>query len=181
MTKPGSRNGETGGRKGGPRRLRGFLAGAVAAAGVAGIAFLFLPRPAPSEERIPSDPDSIRRGERVYAAECASCHGVRLEGQADWQIRRPDGRLPAPPHDASGHTWHHPDAHLFDMTKFGVAAFAPPGYESDMPAFEDRLSDEEIWDVLAFIRSRWSERERSYQQRVDAAFRRQQSKQPSTP
>jgi hypothetical protein len=59
--------------------------------------------------------------------------------------------MPAPPHDASGHTWHHPDDVLFEITRKGISAFAPPGYESDMPAFGD-LGDAEIWAVLAFIR-----------------------------
>ncbi|CAO3408218.1 Cytochrome c family protein [Azospirillum largimobile] len=93
----------------------------------------------------------------MYAEQCASCHGARLEGQPNWQSRKPDGRLPAPPHDASGHTWHHPDADLFKITKQGIAAFAPPDYSSDMPAFGNSLSDADIWAVLAFIKSSWPE------------------------
>ncbi len=67
----------------------------------------------------------------------------------------PNGRLPAPPHDASGHTWHHADQDLFALTKHGPAPFAPPGYQSDMPAFADKLTDQEIRDVLAYIKSTW--------------------------
>jgi mono/diheme cytochrome c family protein len=107
----------------------------------------------------PRDAAKVARGEKVYAANCASCHGARLEGQPQWQRRLPNGRMPAPPHDESGHTWHHPDAVLFGITKNGVAAYAPPGYESDMPAFGGKLSDEEIWAVLAYIKSRWRSRE----------------------
>ncbi|HYG86038.1 MAG TPA: cytochrome c [Azospirillum sp.] len=103
----------------------------------------------------PRDAAQVARGKVVYAERCASCHGARLEGQADWQSRKPDGRMPAPPHDASGHTWHHPDGVLFDITKKGISAYAPPGYESDMPAFGGALSDAEIWAVLAFIKSSW--------------------------
>ena len=62
--------------------------------------------------------------------------------------------MPAPPHDETGHIWHHPDQHLFDVTKSGVGALLP-GYETDMPAFADTLSDEEIWAVLAYIKSTW--------------------------
>jgi mono/diheme cytochrome c family protein len=76
--------------------------------------------------------------------------------------RKPDGRLPAPPHDASGHTWHHSDAQLFLITKKGLSAIAP-GYESDMPAFGDKLSDAEITEVLEYIKSTWPERQRAYQ------------------
>ncbi len=72
----------------------------------------------------------------------------------------PNGRMPAPPHDESGHTWHHPDEVLFTITKYGlVPPYAPRGYQSDMPAFADRLSDDEIRAVLAYIESHWTSRE----------------------
>ena len=93
-------------------------------------------------------------GSRIYSAECASCHGTKLEGQPNWQMRLANGKLPAPPHDPSGHTWHHSDKVLFDITKKGPAAY-PDGYQTDMPAFGERLSDEQIAAVLAFIKSTW--------------------------
>jgi len=102
------------------------------------------------------DPARVARGQAVYAQHCAACHGARLEGQPDWRARRADGRLPAPPHDESGHTWHHPDAELFAVTKHGlVPPYAPPDYKSDMPAFAGTLGDDDIWAVLAFIKSHW--------------------------
>lgn len=105
----------------------------------------------------PHDAARVALGERVYVQHCASCHGARLEGQPDWRKRLANGRLPAPPHDESGHTWHHPDTMNFAMTKHGlVPPHAPPNYASDMPAFAGKLSDDEIWAVLAFIKSRWS-------------------------
>jgi mono/diheme cytochrome c family protein len=70
--------------------------------------------------------------------------------------------MPAPPHDASGHTWHHSDTKLRLMVEGGMAALVP-GYESDMPAFRDILSPEEIGAVLAYIKSTWPHRERQYQ------------------
>jgi len=93
-------------------------------------------------------------GSRIYSAHCASCHGTKLEGQPNWQVRLANGKLPAPPHDPSGHTWHHSDKVLFDITKKGPAAY-PDGYQTDMPAFGGRLSDEQIAAVLAFIKSTW--------------------------
>jgi len=102
------------------------------------------------------DPKQVAAGRALYGQHCASCHGANLEGQPDWRRRKPNGRLPAPPHDASGHTWHHPDALLFAITKNGlVPPHAPPGYASDMPAFADVLGDDEIRAVLAYIQSRW--------------------------
>ena len=112
--------------------------------------------PSDAKVRIPyGDRDVVERGRAVYADACASCHGEALEGQPNWRERRSDGRLPAPPHDETGHTWHHPDRDLFEVTKYGVEAFAPAGYESDMPAFEEQLSDADILASLAYIKSTW--------------------------
>ena len=101
-------------------------------------------------------------GRHLYVDRCASCHGVNLEGQPDWMERLPNGRLPAPPHDATGHTWHHSDGQLFRIVKDGLAAILP-GYETDMPAFKDILTDAEITAVLDYIKSTWPERQREIQ------------------
>ena len=110
----------------------------------------------PAGDDVPS-PARLALGRQVYDVHCASCHGAELEGEADWRKRRADGTLPAPPHDASGHTWHHPDPQLFAITKEGIAAFAPPGYKTTMGGYAGILSDEEIWAVLDYIKSRWPE------------------------
>ncbi|RKF12474.1 cytochrome c [Roseovarius spongiae] len=109
----------------------------------------------------------IAAGEALYAESCASCHGAELEGQPDWRRRLDNGRMPAPPHDETGHTWHHSDRNLFIVTKGGVGAIVP-GYESDMPAFEDILTDDEIADVLSYIKSTWPDRQREFQAEVSA-------------
>jgi mono/diheme cytochrome c family protein len=94
-------------------------------------------------------------GRIVYQARCASCHGANLEGQPNWQQPLADGSMLAPPHDASGHTWHHNDRFLFDTIKYGGQATAPPDRRNTMPAFQGQLSDREIWATLAFIKSTW--------------------------
>jgi len=105
---------------------------------------------------IAHDPAQIALGGSLYSQHCAICHGVNLEGQPNWRTRKPDGRLPAPPHDESGHTWHHPDADLFQITKLGlVPPLAPESYQSDMPGFAAVLTDGEIRAVLAFIENSW--------------------------
>ena len=119
----------------------------------------------------PDDAAQVAQGRAVYAAQCASCHGANLEGQPDWRVRLPNGRLPAPPHDESGHTWHHPDAVLFEITRDGITAYAPKGYESDMPAFGPKLSDAEIWAVLAYIKNRWPPGIRARQARLSEQAR----------
>ena len=103
----------------------------------------------------PGNPDQVALGKVAYLEYCAECHGKNLEGQPNWRSRRPDGTLPAPPHDARGHTWHHPDRHLFEVSKYGGQRNAPPAFKSAMPPFEGRLTDRGIWAVLAFIKSKW--------------------------
>ena len=91
-------------------------------------------------------------GRELYLKYCAACHGADLKGQP----QKPDGTRPAPPHDETGHTWHHPDQLLFDYTKFGGKALYPKA-NSAMPGFKDSLSDQQIWGVLNYIKSRWPE------------------------
>ncbi len=99
--------------------------------------------------------EQLARGEAIYRQHCASCHGTNLEGQPNWRQRNADGRLPAPPHDATGHTWHHSDEQLFRITKLGIEAFVGGTYQSDMRGFGDVLTDADIRVVLAYIKSTW--------------------------
>ncbi len=106
-------------------------------------------------EADPANAEQVALGKRVYADACAACHGVNLEGQPNWRTRLASGAFPAPPHDESGHSWHHPDELLFSITKLGPKAYNDPSVVSNMPAFGAQLSDSEIWAVLAYIKSRW--------------------------
>lgn len=103
----------------------------------------------------PDDTALVNRGKTVYRQYCAACHGFTLKGQANWQKRRPDGKLPAPPHDESGHTWHHPDKQLFDLTRLGPKTLVGGDYQTDMPGYRDILSDADIIAVLSYIKSTW--------------------------
>jgi mono/diheme cytochrome c family protein len=111
---------------------------------------------------------NLARGEVIYAEACASCHGANLEGQLNWKSPGPDGRLPAPPHDETGHTWHHPDQLLLQITALGTAAVVGSGYESNMPGFGEIYSEQELRDVLAWIKTQWPDRERDHQAQVTA-------------
>lgn len=134
-----------------------MIGGGLVLIGVA--AWLWLGYDGPRKDIVlePDNAEVVALGAKVYEAECASCHGENLQGQENWRQRREDGRLPAPPHDASGHTWHHVDKQLFELTKVGPAALVGGGYESDMPGYGGSLSDEEIIAVLSYIKSRWPE------------------------
>ena len=101
-------------------------------------------------------------GEPLYQEYCASCHGENLEGEPDWRSAKEDGTLPAPPHDETGHTWHHGDDLLFTYTKLGgqdaLARRGVTNFTSGMPGFGEQLSDDEIWHIIAFLKSTWSDR-----------------------
>lgn len=143
------------------------------ALGTAGVGGWLMSRGGPQTDNMPASVD-IAQGEDLYGEYCASCHGVDLEGQPTWRSPGPDGVLPAPPHDETGHTWHHPDSVLFEYTKLGgKAALARQDVEfnSGMPGFGDQLSDTEIWSIITYIRSTWPERQRAIQAERSAAAR----------
>lgn len=103
----------------------------------------------------PDDAGQVALGKQIYASSCAACHGANLAGQSNWQAELPTGGRLAPPHDPSGHTWHHPDSVLFNITKNGGQASSPASYKNNMPGFAATLSDAEIWAALSYIKSTW--------------------------
>ena len=94
-------------------------------------------------------------GKEIYINNCASCHGKNLEGQPNWRERNDAGYLPAPPHDKTGHTWHHSDAYLFQITKYGLEELIGEKYPNNMPAYKEILNDKEIIASLSYIKSMW--------------------------
>ncbi len=101
----------------------------------------------------PDDASLVVEGKNLYNSYCASCHGFDLKGQKNWKQKNKDGLMPAPPHDKSGHTWHHPNSVLFMITKFGSSSVT--GQESDMPGFGKLISDKQIISILSFIKNSW--------------------------
>ena len=102
-----------------------------------------------------SDPDQVAFGSRVYSRICANCHGAELDGQLGWEKPLKDGTRLAPAHSAAGETWRHADEDLFEVVKFGGETLKPDGGVSRMPGFSEKLTDGEIWAVIAFIKSTW--------------------------
>ncbi len=96
------------------------------------------------------DPEQVRQGEAVYRRHCATCHGERAQGAPDWRRRDADGFYPPPPLDGSGHAWHHPKAFLRERIRNG----SPPG-EGRMPAWGERLREDEIEAVIEWFQSLW--------------------------
>jgi mono/diheme cytochrome c family protein len=93
---------------------------------------------------VPAPPRGASRGERVYYALCASCHGAT--GRGSWRatlflVRPGDLADPARLQASS-------DQYLFDLVKNGGAAIGRPG----MPAFGAALPDEQIREVVQYVR-----------------------------
>ena len=145
-------------------------------AAAAGLFWLFGGSESVSKAGVNADDKAlVAHGEVIYAEHCASCHGVNLEGQPKWRTRNADGTLKAPPHDETGHTWHHRDKDMFDYTRKGGQTLAPPGFKSAMPAFGrdfgGALEDGDIWAVLSYIHSRWPARVRERQSKINTQTR----------
>ena len=100
-----------------------------------------------------NDQEFVNQGKKVYQTHCAVCHGINLEGQQGWNKIDGKNNILAPPHDETGHTWHHSDKELFFLTKYGGSGKV--GGISAMPGYEKILSDKEIISVLSFIKSTW--------------------------
>lgn len=111
----------------------------------------------------PLDPREVEAGRVVYRQHCASCHGIRGEGEPNWEELNARGELPSPPHDAEGHTWKHSDAMLYRMVSEG---WRDPFNKTDrltMPPFRDVLSPEQIRDVITYLKTLWTPEQRQFQ------------------
>jgi mono/diheme cytochrome c family protein len=116
-----------------------------------------------SDSPVPTlDPKTVSRGEEVYLQYCAACHGDNLEGQPDWQIPLPDGSFRAPPHDSTGHTWHHSDEVLLNI----IAEGSNPAFGGTMQGFTDVIDSPDRLAVLEFIKSHWGQDQREFQWRI---------------
>jgi mono/diheme cytochrome c family protein len=117
----------------------------------------------------PNDKAMVSLGKEIYAQNCASCHGTKLEGQANWRQRDANGYMLAPPHNESGHSWHHSDDYLFSMTKYGIEKMIGKKYPNNMPVYEGQLSDEKIIAALSYIKSTWPRRVQRQHDRINAS------------
>ena len=114
-----------------------------------------------SSEVIYEDNDSlveskqiINHGKTLYKENCASCHGINLEGNPNWQTGvDEDGHRLAPPLDGSGHTWHHSKEQISNIIRYGLEVFID-NYQGKMIGNEN-LSDEESSLIYEYIYNMW--------------------------
>ncbi len=90
------------------------------------------------------------QGLKLYQKTCSGCHGKQGEGAPGWQQRDKEGKFLPPPLNGSGHTWHHPKSVLLDIINNGTQRLG-----GNMPALKDKLSAEQIEDILFWIQSQW--------------------------
>lgn len=95
------------------------------------------------------------QGEKLYAANCQSCHGIKAVGESIslQTITDRDYKM-APALDGSAHAWHHTDESLVKTILEGS-----PTKGSRMQGFKTTLSQKDAKAVLAYFKSFWSERE----------------------
>lgn len=91
---------------------------------------------------VAANAESVARGKALYLRYCRTCHGVDGRGQTD-MIEF----LAYPPSDLTDDEWRHgsSDGEIFAVIRDGTV--------DDMEAFADRLSEEEIWHVVNYIRT----------------------------
>jgi mono/diheme cytochrome c family protein len=141
------------------RRQPMMLVILLAAAVTAGF-FLWWPRQTPRLVADASDAGVVAVGRAIYAARCAVCHGERLQGQPGWRDGLRTEHPPAPALDADGFAWHNPDRALVGIIRHGIPA-------RGMPAFADQVSDDDIWALVAFMKSTWPEETRQRHDRLN--------------
>ncbi|MBC8171643.1 MAG: c-type cytochrome [Anaerolineae bacterium] len=108
----------------------------------------------------------LTQGQQVYSQHCASCHGPAGQGQFPLTPLEPDqtGRLGAPPHNETGHSWHHSDVVLIRYVLEG--GFSDPTRFYPMPAFGNLLNDDQIIALLAYIKTMWTPEQRDMQRQL---------------
>lgn len=109
-----------------------------------------------------TDKSVLAKGKQIFQANCATCHGKQAEGAPNWRQRLPNGKLPAPPLNGSGHMWHHPMNALRYTIKNGTIKLG-----GMMPAWKDKLSDEDITAVIAWLQSLWSDEIYNHWKEID--------------
>ena len=138
------------------KTILGFIT--IAAITIAAMVYYINPTDAKNKKFFIADYQNHKltnQGEKLYRTNCANCHGIKLQGQENWKEMLPDGIIPAPPHDETGHSWHHADIILFNITKYGSQKSPLNKIPRAMPAFENILDDDEIIAIIAYIKSRW--------------------------
>lgn len=110
------------------------------------------------------DPAQLQRGYQLFSQNCATCHGSHAEGAPNWSQPDASGKYPAPPLNGTGHAWHHPQQALINTIKHGTTMLG-----GSMPAWQGKLSDQDIHDIIAWFQSQWPDELYAAWQHTDQA------------
>jgi len=86
-----------------------------------------------------------KNGESLYIEKCVLCHGSQGEGW-DW-TKKAEPPIPVP--DLRKSVARRSDEYLFEVVKYGGEAV---GKTRLMPPFGFQLTDNEVWDLVAYLR-----------------------------
>lgn len=114
----------------------------------------------------PFNDTQLAEGQTIYLQYCSACHGVEGQGQFPDAPFEPDstGRIGAPPHNETGHSWHHSDVVLIRYVTEG--GFSDPARFYVMPPFGTILTEEQILVVIAHIKTLWTDEQRGMQRQL---------------
>jgi len=91
---------------------------------------------------------SLIRGVKLYQENCAQCHGPEAQGHPDWTNPKV---VAAPPLDGHGNVWKRGTPELVAIIRNGASRQGQPV----MPAWKDRLSDQDIDDIIGWFQALW--------------------------
>ena len=97
-------------------------------------------------------PEQVEGGRDLFQQNCAACHGIGAQGAPNWTKPGPDGKFLPPPLNGSGHAWHHPLPVLFSVIRNGS-----PGGQGNMPAWREKLDEDQIVSIIAWFQDQWSD------------------------
>jgi len=96
------------------------------------------------------DQARVVEGGKLFAKNCAVCHGAQAQGHAQWRVKKADGNFHPPPLNGTGHTWHHRQEWLIAFVQNGSPV-------RTMPAWKNKLTQHQIESILAWAQSLWPE------------------------
>ncbi len=124
----------------------------VAILAIAGLAYYFVGAKSSDTQRWYTKAQ-VQAGKKVFAANCASCHGFNAEKTVNWRKKLADGSYPPPALNGTAHAWHHTFAQLMTQINDGGEK-----YGGKMPAFRGALSEDEEKEVISYFQSFWNDK-----------------------
>lgn len=95
---------------------------------------------------------AFMQGGSLFRKNCAQCHGNLAQGGPNWRQANSKGKMPPPPLNGTGHTWHHSKTALAQTIRNGTLHIG-----GSMPPWRSTMTDKEIDMTIDWFQSRWSD------------------------